>query len=294
MDLTPRGIREHLDLNRPIYARTSAYGHFGRAPDTDGGFSWERTDLADAIQTAAAAALKPRAAPWSERRDDAAAAALVRAPARPQAAAARQRRLLDELLPRAAPRLSASPAPLDRCRRCSRTASDALARDRLRRRRASASAQAARASRRRAHRLRAVPGRRRQGRSTPIEAARAGERPPASRTTRAPCCAGCRRARIDRVFVLFPDPWPKLRHPSGARQRGDCSRCWRRVMRPGGELRLATDIGDYARAMLLALRGAAAFRLAGRRRPRTGASARPTGRRRATRRRPCGGAAVPF
>ena len=46
MDLTPRGIREHLGLNRPIYARTSAYGHFGRAPENDGGFSWERTDLA--------------------------------------------------------------------------------------------------------------------------------------------------------------------------------------------------------------------------------------------------------
>jgi S-adenosylmethionine synthetase len=47
MDLTPRGIRTHLGLNRPIYARTAAYGHFGRAPEADGGFSWERTDLAD-------------------------------------------------------------------------------------------------------------------------------------------------------------------------------------------------------------------------------------------------------
>jgi S-adenosylmethionine synthetase len=52
MDLTPRGIRSHLNLNRPIYARTSAYGHFGRAPEADGGFSWERTDLADAIRAA--------------------------------------------------------------------------------------------------------------------------------------------------------------------------------------------------------------------------------------------------
>lgn len=50
MDLTPRGIRKHLDLNKPIYARTSAYGHFGRTPDDEGGFSWERTDLADAIK----------------------------------------------------------------------------------------------------------------------------------------------------------------------------------------------------------------------------------------------------
>jgi len=54
MDLSPRGIREHLKLNRPIYARTSAYGHFGRAPDADGGFSWERTDLADALKSAVA------------------------------------------------------------------------------------------------------------------------------------------------------------------------------------------------------------------------------------------------
>ncbi|MEO8420132.1 MAG: methionine adenosyltransferase [Hyphomicrobium sp.] len=54
MDLSPRGIRKHLDLNKPIYARTAAYGHFGRAPDADGGFSWEKTDLADAIKKAAA------------------------------------------------------------------------------------------------------------------------------------------------------------------------------------------------------------------------------------------------
>jgi S-adenosylmethionine synthetase len=52
MDLTPRGIRTHLQLNKPIYARTAAYGHFGRAPEADGGFSWERTDLASALQNA--------------------------------------------------------------------------------------------------------------------------------------------------------------------------------------------------------------------------------------------------
>jgi len=54
MDLTPRGIRRHLDLNKPIYARTSAYGHFGREPDKDGGFSWEKTDLADKLKSAMA------------------------------------------------------------------------------------------------------------------------------------------------------------------------------------------------------------------------------------------------
>jgi S-adenosylmethionine synthetase len=52
MDLSPRGIREHLKLNKPIYARTSAYGHFGREPDADGGFSWEKTDLVDALKSA--------------------------------------------------------------------------------------------------------------------------------------------------------------------------------------------------------------------------------------------------
>jgi S-adenosylmethionine synthetase len=52
MDLSPRGIREHLGLNKPIYARTAAYGHFGREPDTDGGFSWEKTDLVDALHNA--------------------------------------------------------------------------------------------------------------------------------------------------------------------------------------------------------------------------------------------------
>ena len=52
MDLTPRGIRSHLDLNKPIYSRTSAYGHFGRHADKDGGFSWEKTDLAPMIKAA--------------------------------------------------------------------------------------------------------------------------------------------------------------------------------------------------------------------------------------------------
>src|SRR5581483_10391712 len=54
MDLTPRGIRKHLDLNKPIYARTSAYGHFGREPEKDGGFSWEKTDLVAKLKSAMA------------------------------------------------------------------------------------------------------------------------------------------------------------------------------------------------------------------------------------------------
>jgi S-adenosylmethionine synthetase len=52
MDLSPRGIRTHLALNKPIYARTAAYGHFGRAVEPDGGFSWERIDLANELRAA--------------------------------------------------------------------------------------------------------------------------------------------------------------------------------------------------------------------------------------------------
>ena len=52
IDLSPRGIREHLKLNKPIYQRTAAYGHFGRSPDDDGGFSWEKTDLVDVLISA--------------------------------------------------------------------------------------------------------------------------------------------------------------------------------------------------------------------------------------------------
>ena len=52
MDLTPRGIRETLQLNRAIYQRTAAYGHFGRDPEADGGFSWEKIDLVEALKKA--------------------------------------------------------------------------------------------------------------------------------------------------------------------------------------------------------------------------------------------------
>jgi S-adenosylmethionine synthetase len=52
MNLSPRGIRQHLHLNKPIYARTAAYGHFGRAPEPDGGFSWEQMTLVDGLKDA--------------------------------------------------------------------------------------------------------------------------------------------------------------------------------------------------------------------------------------------------
>ena len=50
IDLTPRGIRTHLELNKPIYKRTASYGHFGRKPEDDGGFSWEKIDLAEKLK----------------------------------------------------------------------------------------------------------------------------------------------------------------------------------------------------------------------------------------------------
>jgi S-adenosylmethionine synthetase len=52
IDLSPRGIREHLGLNRPIYGATGAYGHFGREPTAAGEFSWERLDLVDGLRSA--------------------------------------------------------------------------------------------------------------------------------------------------------------------------------------------------------------------------------------------------
>ncbi len=52
VDLSPRGIRTRLGLNKPIYTRTASYGHFGRTPEADGGFSWEKTDIAQALKGA--------------------------------------------------------------------------------------------------------------------------------------------------------------------------------------------------------------------------------------------------
>ncbi len=51
VDLSPRGIREKLQLNRPIYRKTASYGHFGRTPEADGSFSWEKCDLVDALKS---------------------------------------------------------------------------------------------------------------------------------------------------------------------------------------------------------------------------------------------------
>jgi tRNA (guanine-N7-)-methyltransferase len=92
--------------------------------------------------------------------------------------------------------------------------------------------------------------------------------------------------QIARAFILFPDPWPKKRHQKrrlvSAATLGELAR----IMRPGAELRIATDIGDYARWILLAVREQ--HSLGGPLKdPATGASGRPIGRRPATRQKPC-------
>ena len=73
-------------------------------------------------------------------------------------------------------------------------------------------------------------------------------------------CGGCPQASIDRTFILFPDPWPKKRHVKRRLVSGPALDALARVMKPGSELRVATDIGDYARTVLLAMRGHPSFR----------------------------------
>ena len=125
----PRGIREHLGLNKPIYARTSAYGHFGRAPEADGGFSWERTDLADALK-------RPLSAdsPMSDRHGSERDRRLLRPPEGQEACGPAR----TELVRRFCRALRVDPpaaTPAAHVRRARRERD--LARDRLRRRRAS-------------------------------------------------------------------------------------------------------------------------------------------------------------
>ena len=98
INLSPRGIREHLGLNKPIYARTSAYGHFGRAPEADGGFSWERTDLVDR----SAVAPSPERRSWPARRRAGRSADKVYGRRRGRRLRVQKTDLLETLLPRLA------------------------------------------------------------------------------------------------------------------------------------------------------------------------------------------------
>ena len=81
------------------------------------------------------------------------------------------------------------------------------------------------------------------------------------------CCGRCRTPALERIFVLFPDPWPKTRHHKRRIVNAASAAEFARLLQPGGELRLATDDMDYARAMLLALRGRPELRWQARRAP---------------------------
>ena len=112
---------------------------------------------------------------------------------------------------------------------------------------------------------------------------------------RARCCGGCRTASLDRVFILFPDPWPKKRHVKRRLINRALVDQLARVMRRGAELRIGTDIGDYLRTILLAMRGRPAFAWQVQGPAGLAACGRPTGRRPATRPRPAArGAAAIF
>ena len=106
-----------------------------------------------------------------------------------------------------------------------------------------------------------------------------------------PSCAGCPTPASARAFILFPDPWPKKRHHKRRLVSAATLAELARVMQPGAELRIATDIGDYARWILLAVRAQESFRWTAEG-PAIGASGAPTGRRPATSRRPCARAAA--
>ena len=211
---SPRGIREHLGLNRPIYARTAAYGHFGRAPDADGGFSWERLDLVDEPACGLLEAGSAPTAAGSHR-------PTLRPAPRPRAAAGP---------PRAA-RRAAAEAGRDRCRRAAssrsaapvrRGAGGALARDRLRRRRAS-----------RRRRPPPIPTSAFIGASSSSTASPACLRPSAAQRHRTMCgfspmtpgcCCRASGGLLERHLHPVSDPWPKARHAAALRLSADDAR----------------------------------------------------------------------
>ncbi len=202
MDLSPRGIRTHLALNKPIYAPTSSYGHFGRAPEADGGFSWERLDLVDELRRSLLSAI-PADGPRRRVSSMAAAAAA--------SCASGQQALRETLLPRPGLRRSPPDGHARSARACSpirpmpsgsRSASAAASISRRRRRRIPASASsAAKCSRT------ASPS----CWSSCSAAGLANIRVFADDARPAARGAGRRRS-IARAFILFPDPWPKERH----------------------------------------------------------------------------------
>ena len=265
MDLTPKGIRTHLGLNRPIYQRTSAYGHFGRAPDNEGGFSWEthrpgRGPQKGGVSGGPVTARDTRppdrgegaARPWRN----------LYGRRRGKKLRASQVRLLEELLPRlriagVTPADNPERRPLDR---------------------------------------RALFG---DARALWLEVGFGGGEHLAAQAEAHPqigligCepyvngvamalarldAAGVGNVRLhpgdardliellpdealDRVFLLYPDPWPKARHHRRRFASPDNLGLLYRAMAPGAELRLATDIPEYAEHAREAVAATPGFRL---------------------------------
>ena len=259
MDLSPRGIREHLGLARPIYARTSAYGHFGRR--ARGG----RRLLLGAHRSGGRAArcvlAGQHAADAVQRLIYGRRTGPSTAPGAPPPA----RRAAAEAAGEPAGRAARSIRPSLFAHRPGAV----LAGDRLRRRRASGGPGGG-PSRGRPDRLRAV--RRRRRAPAVADCARAACATSVCVTDDARLLLralpdGC----LERIFVLFPDPWPKTRHHKRRIVNAATAAEFARLLQPGGELRLATDDMDYARAMLLALRARPELRWQARARRRTGA-----------------------
>jgi S-adenosylmethionine synthetase len=247
MDLSPRGIRERLGLSRPIYARTAAYGHFGREPEADGGFSWERTDLVRELR--AAVMLAPRG--------DVAVAKQRLIYGRRQSRGLRpiRQRLLQERLPalqievpeagRLDPWALFAPRPRALWLEIGFGAGEHLA------------AQAA------AHPEVGLLG------CEPFVEGVARLLALAEAVGLANLRIAIEDARLllaalpdrclERIFVLFPDPWPKARHHKRRIVNPATVAEFARLLQPDGELRLATDHAGYAEAMLGCVLACGAF-----------------------------------
>ena len=220
MNLTPRGIREHLHLNRPIYVPTSAYGHFGREPDEEKGtFTWEKTDLVPALKVSLRA-LKPPPDRLYGR-------------ARGHKLRPRQERLLEVTLPR----LAFAPARRRSAGGLLAEAGRAVAGGRLRRRRARPGADR-RASRDRPDRLRGVRERHLLAAVPPGAGRRRGDRAAAAAicgcgpTMRDRCCGSCRTAASIGCSCCSPIPGRRRATPSAASSIRRCCRCWRACSNP--------------------------------------------------------------
>ena len=242
MNLSPRGIREHLGLNKPIYARTSAYGHFGRAPDADGGFSWEKTDLADQLRGLRLLTGRAPIARRPTRRDPPRRALYGRS--RGKTLRAHHARLVAELLPQLEIDRGRARRRRDRCFRSRRARSGWR----------SASAAASTRSRRRARNpdigfigcepfingvAKLLAGDRRASGSTTC-ALRAGD----ARALIEAAAGGVPVAHVHPLSRSLAEAPPAT--SAGSISRGDDRANWRASRGPARELRFATDIDDYA------------------------------------------------